>query len=153
MNERSELAITLDDHQAAFTEVSFLLEIFATTVSKLMGGATASVGRIAGRHFARKLPVTLVDPTLEQVVQAFADHVRKGTDIAFTRTASGVDLTITRCAMRNVCRSRHAEPGGDVCQLYHMFIDGVVNELYSRPAKSTITEVGDTCRACMEVRE
>ena len=152
MNERSELAMTLDDHQAAFTEVSFLLEIFATTVSQLMGGATASVGRIAGRHFARKLPVTLVDPTLEQVVQVFADHVRKGTDIAFTRTDTGVDLTIARCAMRHVCQSRQAELGGDVCQLYHMFVDGVVNELYSRPAKSTITHAGETCQAHMEVR-
>ena len=153
MNERSELALTLDDHRAAFTEVSFLLEIFATTVSQLMGGATASVGRIAGRHFARKLPVTLVDPTLEQVVQTLADYVRKGTDIAFTRTDAGVDLTITRCSMRNVCRSRQAELGGDVCRLYHMFIDGVVNELYSRPAKSIITEAGEICHARMEVRE
>jgi hypothetical protein len=153
MSDRAELALTLDDHRAAFTEVSFLLEIFAITVSQLMGGATASVGRIAGRHFARKLPVNLVDPTLEEVVQAFADQVRKGTDITFTRTDHCLDLTFTRCAMRNVCRSRHAEPGGDVCRLYHMFIDGVVNELYSRPAKSTLTEVGETCRAHMEVRE
>jgi hypothetical protein len=152
MSARQELTLTMDDHRAAFTEVSFLLEIFATTVSQLMGGATASVGRIAGRHFARKLPVTLVDPTLEQVVQTLADYVRKGTDMAFTRTDTGVDLSISRCSMRNVCRSRHAELSKNVCQLYHMFLDGVVNELYSRPAKSTITETGETCRAHMEVR-
>ena len=152
MNERPELAMTLDDHRAAFTEVSFLLDIFARTVSQLMGGATASVGRIAGRHFARKLPVTLVDPTLAQVVQALADDVRKGVDMSFSVNGNGVDLTIARCAMRQVCRSRGQEPGGEVCHLYHMFIDGVVNELYSRPAKSTITCAGETCQARMEVR-
>jgi hypothetical protein len=118
-----------------------------------MGGATASVGRIAGRHYARKLPVNLVDPTLDQVLTAFADHARKGTDIAFTTDATGADLTITRCAMRTVCTSRNSEPGGDVCRLYHMFIDGVVNELYSRPAKSVITQTGDTCQARMDVRQ
>jgi len=152
MNERPELTMTLDDHQAAFIEVSFLLDIFARTVDQLMGGATASVGRIAGRHFARKLPVRLVDPTLEDTVQAFAGQVRKGVDISFTTNSTGVDLTIDRCAVRNVCRSRGQEPGGAVCQLYHMFMDGVVNELYSRPAKSTITCAGETCQARMEVR-
>ncbi|MEI6668515.1 MAG: hypothetical protein WCP29_10195 [Acidobacteriota bacterium] len=153
MNPRPELTMTLDDHRAGLTEVSFLLEIFASTVSQLMGGATASVGRIAGRHFARKLPVTLVDPTLEQTVQAFADQVRKGTDISFTSTGTGIDLAFGRCAMRNVCRSRNAELGGDVCRLYHMFIDGAINELYAKPAKSTITQVGDVCHARMEVRQ
>ena len=50
---------TLDDHQKAFTEISFLLHIFAATVDELMGGATAPVGRIAGRRAARKLPLHL----------------------------------------------------------------------------------------------
>ena len=153
MSERQELTLSLNDHHAAVAELSFLLEIFASTVSQLMGGATASVGRIAGRQFARKIPVTLVDPTLDQVLQVFADRVRQGVDITVTRTETGADLTFTRCAMRSVCRSRGSEPGGDVCRLYHMFMDGVVNELYSRPARSTIVEAGETCRARMEVRE
>lgn len=153
MSDRPELTQTLDDHRSAFTEVSFLLDIFARTVASLMGGATASVGRIAGRHFARKLPVSLREGTPEEAMTAFAGQVRKGFDITFTKTGTGLDLTIGRCAMRSVCQSRQAEPGGDVCRLYHMFIDGVINELYSRPTKSTITSVGDVCTARMEIRQ
>jgi hypothetical protein len=153
MSARSELTATLDDHQKAFTEVSFLVDIFARTVHDLMGGATASVGRIAGRHFARKLPITLESPTLPQVVDAYAHHVRKGFEISHAPAESGLDLTFDKCAMREVCRSRNMEPGGEVCRLYHMLVDGVVNELYSRPTKSTITSTGDRCTAHLEVRE
>lgn len=153
MSARSELSLTVDDHAKAFTEVSFLLDIFARTVADLMGGATASVGRIAGRQFARKMPIHLESPSLDEAIDAFAAHVRKGFDIGHAPSGSGVDLTFGRCAMRDVCRSRGSEPGGEVCRLFHMFVDGVVNELYARPTKSTIVTAGDRCTAHMEVRE
>jgi hypothetical protein len=153
MSTRSELSLTVEDHDMAFTEVSFLLDIFARTVADLMGGATASVGRIAGRHFARKLPVYLESPSVDQVLDALSAHMRKGFEIRHAASGSGVDLTFDRCAMREVCRSRGAEPGGEVCRLFHMFVDGVVNELYARPTKSTITSTGDRCTARMEIRE
>ncbi len=133
--------------------MSFLLDIFARTVADLMGGATASVGRIAGRHFARKMPVYLDSPSLSEVLDVFSAHLRKGFDIQHATTESGVELTFERCAMRDVCRSRGAKPGGEVCRLFHMFVDGVVNELYARPTKSTMTSTGDRCVARMEVRE
>jgi hypothetical protein len=153
MSARSELSLTVGDHTKAFTEVSFLLDIFARTVADLMGGATASVGRIAGRQFARKMPVYLDSPSLSQVLDAFSAQVQKGFEIRHVASGTGVDLTFDRCAMRDVCRSRGAEPGGEVCRLFHMFVDGVVNELYARPTKSTITSTGDRCVARMEVRE
>ena len=57
MNESGELELSLEDHQEAFSEVSFILDIFAATPSELMGGATASVGRIAGRHYLAVLGI------------------------------------------------------------------------------------------------
>lgn len=62
MNSAEEPTLTLADHQAAFVKVSFLLEIFAATVHDLMGGATDSVGRIAGREMAKKMPVYIPNP-------------------------------------------------------------------------------------------
>jgi hypothetical protein len=152
MSDAPDVELTADDHRLALTEVSFLTDIFAATVNDLMGGASASVGRIAGRHMARKLPVELVDPSLEQVLDAVASHVRRGFDITYTRTETGVDLTFGRCAMREVCRTRDTRPGGHVCQLYHQYFDGLINELHARPTKSTIAVAGDTCQIRMETR-
>ncbi len=152
MSGRPATELTVEDHQKAFTEVSFLTDIFAATVDDLMGGASTSVGRIAGRHMARKLPIDIVDPTLEQAVGAITHHYRRGFDLAFTCRPGGVDLEVGRCAMREVCGARQLEPGSHVCRLFHHFLDGLVNELCSRPTKSAIVETGDTCRVRMEVR-
>ena len=45
MNPETIMGLTLEDHKAAFTEVAFLIDIFAATIDNIMGGATSSVGR------------------------------------------------------------------------------------------------------------
>ena len=64
--------ITLEDHWKAFGEVAFLMDIFTATIDNIMGGATAPVGRIAGREMAKKLPVHLGNPSLEEAMTVLA---------------------------------------------------------------------------------
>ena len=152
MSEQQETVLTIDDHQKAFTEVSFLLDIFAATIDNLMGGATASVGRIAGRHMARNLPLYLATPTLDQVLAALADHMKAGFDISFQVEGNTADISFGRCVIREVCHNRGLAVGGELCRLFHYYTDGMVNELFLRPAKSAIVDIGKECRARMEVR-
>jgi hypothetical protein len=152
MSEKQEELLTLDDHHQAFTEVSFLLDIFAATIDNLMGGATASVGRIAGRHMARNMPLYLADPTLPEVLAALAEHMQTGFDITFSCAGKTADINFGRCVIREVCKSRDLPLGGELCRLFHYYTDGMVNELYVLPAKSSIVASGENCRARMEVR-
>ena len=101
MSARQELTLTMDDHRAVFTGVSFLLEIVAATVSQLMGSATASVGRIACRHFARKVPVTLVAPTLQSLMSRF--QVAHGRDRASPLLRHGLHGAQHRVERRRRC--------------------------------------------------
>ena len=152
MNRGMELELTAEDHDRAFIEVSFLLDIFAVTIDDLMGGATASVGRIAGRHMARKLPVYLPTPTLEEVLQALADNLRKGFEISFHCQGETAEVQFGRCAIRQVCAARALAPGGPLCRLFHYYADGMVNELLYRPVKSSVTTIAEKCTACLQVR-
>jgi len=152
MTEPQEASLTIDDHRQAFTEVSFLLDIFAATIDNLMGGATASVGRIAGRHMAKNLPLYLADPNLPDVLAALAEHMKAGFDITFQCEDKAADITFDRCVIREVCRSRSLPLGGELCRLFHFYTDGMVNELCQRPAKSALVASGDQCRARMDVR-
>lgn len=136
-------APTPEEHRQAFTEVSFLLDIFATTVDDLMGGATASVGRVAGRHMARKLPLAIPEQTLRAAAEALAGYGELG-----VRPAAGAEdglLTFEDCAVRRVCRARGREPGGDLCRLFHFYLDGVLDGLTGRPVRSAIESAGDRC--------
>jgi hypothetical protein len=152
MKASEDLTLTLEDHQKAFTEVSFLLDIFAATVHDLMGGATDSVGRIAGREMAKKLPLYIPDPTLEDVLEQVAGRLKKGFEIRFTSSGGGADVTFERCALRDVCRVRGLALGGPLCSLFRSYLDGVVNELAYRPVKSRIVSTGEHCELRLEMR-
>lgn len=147
MTNDNAMQMTPEDHQQAFTEVAFLIESFANTIDNIMGGATAPVGRIAGRAMARKLPLNLEQTSLESVLGILAERLQAGFQVAVTPDGeTAADLTFQHCALREVCSLRSMEPGGAICRLFHAYFDGIVNELLHRPVKSEIQVAGPLCR-------
>jgi len=136
---------TLQDHHAAFAEIGFLLDIFTTTIDNIMGGATAPVGRIAGRAMANKLPFRLENPSIDEAVGTLAKRMQAGFGFALSGDGDDRHLTFDRCVLRDVCRQRGQQPGGPMCRLFHAYFDGIVNELICRPVKSEISESGEQC--------
>jgi hypothetical protein len=143
-----------DAHRLAFTEVSFLLDIFAATIEELMGGATASVGRIAGRELARKLPIDMPAANKNEIIEEVAAHFKNGYDIRPESIPESSDTMIQfgNCAIREVCRTRQMPLGGELCQLFHYYFDGVINELVKCPVKSDVTPADDVCRCHMKFK-
>ncbi|AAR35794.1 hypothetical protein KIP69_11725 [Geobacter sulfurreducens] len=138
--------VTLDDHVNAATEVAFLLDIFAATVDNVMGGATASVGRIAGREMARKLPVHLTNPTLDEVVAILNSRMEAGYRFRLEGDGTERTLLFDHCVLREVCAKRGLTMGTALCRLFHAYLDGILNELICRPVKSEVVSCGDQCR-------
>lgn len=146
MTNDNSLQMTPEDHQKAFAEVAFLVGSFANTIDNIMGGATAPVGRIAGRAMARKLPLHLDNPSLTQVLELLAQRMQAGFELNITPTdAETAQIDFGRCALRDVCKLRNRQEGGAVCRLFHSYFDGIVNELLHRPVKSEIVTTGPTC--------
>jgi hypothetical protein len=141
-NAKYALDLSQEDYQKATVEVAFLLDAFASTIDNIMGGNTAPVGRIAGRDTAKKLPIHLADPTLQDIVAALKEHMNAGFD--FTLEENG--LVFRSCIIREMCAMRKIETGGALCHLFHSYFDGIINGLLCRPVKSTFISVGDECR-------
>jgi len=137
-----------EDYQKAQVEVAFLLDAFASTIDNIMGGNTAPVGRIAGRDTASKLPVSLTDPTLADIVDLLGKQMNAG----FEFTLEGENLHFKRCIIRDMCKLRNIPAGEAVCRLFHAYLDGIINGLLCRPAKSTIVSVGDACTTHIAVQ-
>ena len=135
------LDLSEEDYQKATVEVAFLLDAFASTIDNIMGGNTAPVGRMAGRDTAKKLPVNLEEPNLQQIIVLLSDQFRAGFDIAL----QGEQLQFKSCILRQMCGVRKIPAGGALCRLFHAYFDGIVNGLLCRPVKSTIDSVGETC--------
>lgn len=144
--------VTLDDHVNAATEVAFLLDIFAATVDNVMGGATASVGRIAGREMARKLPVHLATPTLDEVVAILNSRMEAGYRFRLEGDGTERTLLFDHCVLREVCAKRGLTMGTALCRLFHAYLDGILNELICRPVKSEVVSCGDQCRLTLRTQ-
>lgn len=143
---------TPHEHEQAFSEVAFLLDIFTGTIDLIMGGATAPVGRIAGRDMARKIPVYLEDPSLTNVVAELATRMKGGFVFRLVETAGDPELVFDHCVIQEVCSRRKLELGGATCKLFHSYLDGQINELIARPVKSELVTCGTSCRACLRTQ-
>jgi uncharacterized protein YoaH (UPF0181 family) len=146
MSGESVQGTTLEDHQKAFVEVAFLMDIFTSTIDTIMGGNTGPVGRMAGREMAKKLPLNLSHPSLEEAVEVMASRMAAGFQMSIDEAVAGKELVFDRCVLRDICTLRNIQTGGALCRLFHTYLDGILNELISRPVKSEITGSGDQCR-------
>lgn len=149
---RTELDATLEDHQAAFTEVCFLLDVLTRTIGDVVGQSQASLAINAGRHMGRKLPVHIENPDLPQVAEALRNRFHEGFEIAVAADAVKAELTVDRCAIREVCRERNLEVGGELCRMLHFYWSGIMSHLLGRPVRVGDVTAGESCRLCMEAK-
>jgi hypothetical protein len=147
-----ELQLTLEDHERAFTEVSFLLEMLVRTAGEVVGRSMPSLGTNAGRQVGRKLPIAPVKPELEPVLRVVFESLSAGFDIAGECTGSGADLRVGRCVVRDVCQQQGLELGGELCKAFHHYLAGMMAQLLGRPARPGAVGAGPTCTLRVEVQ-
>jgi hypothetical protein len=152
MNNETIMGLTMEDHRKAFTEVAFLIDIFTSTIDNIMGGSTASVGRMAGRDTAKKYPIFIDNPSLEDTMAVVADRMKAGFEISLETAGNSSTVIFERCILREICELRGIEMGKAMCRLFHAYFDGVVNELISRPIKSEISQCGQQCRTRIRIQ-
>lgn len=152
MKQGGELRLTLDDHERAFTEVSFLLEMLVRTASEVVGRSMPSLGTNAGRQMGRKLPIAPVRQDLQEVLPALSEALAAGFDITGSCTATGAELQFGRCVIRDVCTQRGLEMGGDLCKVFHYYVAGMMAQLLGKPVRPGATTTGATCTLKVEAQ-
>jgi hypothetical protein len=139
-----EVALNEKGHDDAFTEVGFLLQMLASTVEDVIGNP-APLGVSAGRAMANKLPVRLVEPTLEKALEVLAEALSGAITFAPTFTESGAVLEVSDCAIRDICRMQDEEIGARVCKLFHHYLSGMGSQLLGKQTRITSKAVGERC--------
>lgn len=146
MIDTNELTLTPQDYDSAFTEVSFLLDMFIDTIEVFVGKSTPSLAVAAGRKMAANLPVHLVDnnpvEALKELVRVFKIQQMQ---IEGEFEGAKAVVKITECPIGSVCRNREMELGGQACQMFHYYLAGIMAELTGMPARPQVIEIGNTC--------
>ena len=151
MIEYNEVDLQKSDYDAAFTEVSFLFEVLASTVKDVIGNS-APLGVSAGRSMAKKIPVNLKAPALEQVFEVLTRHFENGFEFSAQAKEGGAELKVGSCIIRDICKNQNAALGGEMCRIFHSYIGGMTAQLSGRQARVSHTEAGDTCVLDVKMR-
>ncbi len=142
----SELQLTAEDHDKAFIEVCFLLDMFVSTIEQFVGKSTPSLAVAAGRRMAKNMPVYLTEPTPEQ---ALSELVRVFTiqqmEIEGNVEGNQATISISHCPIGSVCKERKMEIDGSACQMFHYYMAGIMAEFTGRPARPKTVATGETC--------
>jgi hypothetical protein len=146
MIETSELQLTAEDHDKAFVEVCFLLDMFIDTIEKFVGKSTPSLAVAAGRKMALNMPIHLDEPTPEnalgELVRVFTIQQMK---ISAEMQGGDALVTIDHCPIGAVCRERKMELDGAACQMFHYYVGGILAEFTGRPVRPTTLVAGEIC--------
>lgn len=139
-----ETTMNAKDHDAAFVEVSFLLQMLAQTVEEVIGNP-APLGVSAGRAMAAKLPLFLKDPDLKAVLDAVSPTLSGGMAYTCAVTGNAATLEVGHCVIRDLAAKQGELPGSRLCKLYHHFLSGMISHLLTRQSRVLETAVGPTC--------
>ncbi|MGL1930441.1 MAG: hypothetical protein OCC45_01630 [Desulfotalea sp.] len=148
MIDTNELTIESEDYDKAFTEVSFLLDMFVETIEAFVGKSTPSLAVAAGRKMAANMPIHLPDTSPEKALDEFI-RVFKIQQMEIEGEFNGPDavININHCPIAAVCTNRELEIGGPICSMFHYYVAGVMAELAGCPARpKTISTSVDACQ-------
>lgn len=146
MIETNELHLEKEDYDKAFTEVSFLLDMFVQTIEVFVGKSTPSLAVAAGRKMAANMPIHLKDSSHEVALAEFI-RVFKIQQMEIEGEFKGNEavLNLHHCPILAVCKNRELEVGGSMCQMFHYYIAGVMAELTGSPARPKTISTGESC--------
>lgn len=142
----SELTLSPEDYDKAFTEVSFLLDMLIETITAFVGKSASSLVVTAGRKMAGNMPVHMTEKTpavaLDELVRIF--RIQR-MDIGARLLGSEAVVSMHDCPIGSVCSNRKMELGSQVCQMFHYYLAGIVAELSGCPARPKTLTVGEHC--------
>lgn len=147
IDTNNELDLCVEDYDKAFTEVSFLLDMFIETIVAFVGKSTPALAVAAGRKMAANLPVHLVEKTPEEALGELVRVFRiQQMEITGEMQAGQSLISLKDCPIGSVCANRGMEIGGQACEMFHYYIAGIMAELTGRPARPKLLESGSSCR-------
>ncbi len=146
MIETSELQLTAEDHDKAFIEVCFLLDMFVDTIEQFVGKSTPSLAVAAGRKMAKNMPVYLKNPTPETALSELVRVFKiQQLEIEGEMQGNEANITMHHCPIGSVCKERQMDMDGAACQMFHYYVAGILAEFTGRPARPKTISTGETC--------
>ena len=141
------VALSSEDLEEAFRDVSARLVALAATVVETMGRGHRPVGRRAGAVAAAHLPEVYEEKGLENVLSGLQRRFENAFDFDFEVGENGLDLTFHPCGLCRVVEDAGEKVGEAIlCELFHEYWAGLVSTYLGETYKFEVPQAGKTCK-------
>ncbi|MFO8183705.1 MAG: 4Fe-4S binding protein [Candidatus Aegiribacteria sp.] len=120
-----------DAHRkAALEDLGIRLLSVASVFRQTLGGSLPAVGTMAGRTLATQLPRYRVPKDFQEALDLAVEQFSPAWEIGPEYDgASGLELKVGTCFIRELCRNEEIELGGDLCVLFYNYMAGYMGRM------------------------
>ncbi len=103
---------------------------------------------MTGSAAAKKMPLFFESLEVQPIIEGIKSYLQGGFDInEIVTNDDNIQLSFGRCALREICELENIPLGGNLCMLFHNYINGMIVKLTEKNFKMNILEAGNA--ACI----
>jgi predicted hydrocarbon binding protein len=151
------MEITPEDFKRANDDLLVRLSSIGTTFKKMVGASAPTVATTAGRGAALHLPEMYSDKynTLKALLENLKERFKHAWDLNITmKSDTEAEVVIKACNVREICNKANLQIGGDLCDLFKSYLNGILVEiLKKRPQIKIESTSQEQCKYIIKVME
>lgn len=110
----------------AKTDLGIRLLSVAAVLKKTLGQSLASIGTQAGRQLAQQLPRYQPPATIEDALALAQSVFAPAWQLNISLQENQCTIRVAACFIRELCKNRGIELGGDLCTLFYGYLAGYI---------------------------
>lgn len=142
-----ESVVEESDYNKASKDVGVRLLSIAKTLKKVSGGSLGAIGTTSGRIAASHLSRMFEDVniTFDDILKDLQKKWEASFSFDYTLVGNEATLTFKHCPVYTILTREGEKVGGDLCTLFHCYIQGILVEVLSERLQLKVESMGETC--------
>ncbi len=136
-----------EDYKKASKDLAVRLVSISQTLRKVAGGSLGAIGTTAGRVAATHLPRMFEEETtgFEDILKDLKEKWKDSFKFDYTVSGESATLTFDNCPVYEFLSLQGEKVGGDLCTLFHTYLQGIIGEVINRKAQIKPESTGAKC--------
>jgi len=142
-----EVQVNDSDYEKASRDLGVRLLSISKTLRKVAGGSLGAVGTTAGRIAASHLPRMFEDEKIgfEDILKDLQGKWKDSFKFDYVMADNSATLTFDHCPVYSILTSHGEKVGGDLCSLFHAYIQGILVEVVQDKFQMKVETMGEKC--------
>jgi hypothetical protein len=142
-----DVQVNETDYEKASNDLGVRLLSISKTLRKVAGGSLGAVGTTAGRIAAGHLPRMFEEEKIgfEAILKDLQEKWKDSFKFDYTMADNAATLSFDHCPVYTILTQQGEKVGGDLCSLFHSYIQGILVEVVQERFQIKAETMGEKC--------